>query len=129
MAASDKEMVKLLIRGFAILSKLTSCYNLSEGMQDAIQFTSRSLDRISETTKVRTGRKFKNVDPWKGVGMKKDVHIDRISDYTIEMVWFAMKFSRIVNGIRKAWGRKEMDFLRESAAYDLEVKRGERQSE
>lgn len=129
MSANDKEMVKFLLRGFAILSKIISCYDSPSGMQETIDFASRSLDRIESTTALRVGRKFKDVDPWKGVKLKKDVHIERLTRFTIELVWFSMKFGQFVNAMRRAWGRKEIDFIHESAVYDQEVRHGKSQAE
>jgi hypothetical protein len=48
MMKSDETMVRLLIRGFTILSKLLGCFRVSKGMSQAISFTSKNLKRIND---------------------------------------------------------------------------------
>ena len=111
MTKDDRMMVKLLVRGFTILSRLTRCFETPRGMGDAINFTAANLDRISASDDPKT---------WESTRLKRDVPIDTLTDLAIQLVWFANKFALQVNAIRQVMGYLHVDWNVESGKYEKE---------
>jgi hypothetical protein len=119
MMKSDETMVRLLIRGFTILSKLLGCFRVSKGMSQAISFTSKNLKRINDEGDEKV---------WKEVRFAGDVPIDTLSRLGVELLWMANKLNVQINQTRSAMGYMQVNFEREAIAYDLEVEAGRKEA-
>ena len=117
MADHDKILVRLLVRGFTIMSQLLRCFETPKGMQEAVIFTSKNLERVSDRDDEKT---------WKGTRIKKIVSIDTVTNLGTELHWMSMRLNIHINAYRRALGLKTIDFERDAKIYDTEVRRGEK---
>jgi hypothetical protein len=117
MAVNDKMMVRLLSRGFTIISQMMACFEAPKGMQDAMNFTSKNLDRIASSNDEKT---------WKDVRIRRTVPLDTLTNLGIELHWMSMKLNTYINAYRKITGYKTVDFQREAIEYDLKVEKGDK---
>lgn len=117
MSVTDKGMVRLLVRGFTIVSQMLECFETPKGMQDAMNFTSKNLERIASKDDEKT---------WKGVRISRKMPMDTLTNLGVELHWMSMKLNTYINAYRKITGYKTVDFQREAIEYDLKIESGER---
>lgn len=115
--SDDKILVRLLSRGFTILSQLIACFNAPKGVEDVMSFTSRNLERLITPD-----------DPkiWQDTRLKRTVPLDTLTNLGVELHWMSMKLNTRINAYRKVMGYKTVDFEREAILYDIAVEEGEK---
>ena len=99
------------------MSQLLGCFETPKGMQEAVTFTSKNLDRIGDRDDEKT---------WKGTRINKKVPIDTLTNLGTELHWMSMRLNIHINAYRRAMGLKTIDFERDAKIYDTEVRRGEK---
>jgi len=117
MSEMDKTMVRLLVRGFTIMSQLMYGFETPKGVDDIVTFAARNLERITESDDPKT---------WEGSRVKKNMPMDSLSNLATELHWMAMKFNVHLNAYRYSLGLRKIDFERNAIIYDIEIEEGKK---